>query len=106
MIEKSTKRICELLDQLGSFGTRLDLILEIVQNPDFCYEPSPYSKVLTNRFVVSSYWLDRELFDESYLYQQEMQDLFPMQKAHLKMLDIGGVLIDKGFPLEYHPQKY
>ena len=106
MIEKHVIRMCELLDRLGSFGTRLDLIREIIQAPDFCYESSPYSEMLTNRFMASSYWLDRELFDESYLYQKKTQGLFPMQKAHLEMLDIGGELLDKGFPLVYRPEKY
>ena len=106
MIEKYARRMCELLDQLRSFGTRLELIHEIVQARDFCYEPSPYSEMLTNSFMASSYWLDRELFDESYLYLQKTQDLFPMQKAHLEMLDIGGELLDKGFPLVYRPEKY
>ena len=54
----------------------------------------------------SSYWLDRELFEESCLYKTKTQNLSNQQKVHLQMVDIGVALLDKGFPLKFEPQKY
>lgn len=101
MIEKYLE-VCNLLDCLGHFHPNLDAIQKIIQQPDFRYEAYEFSNMLTNTFLASSYWLDRELFDESCLYKKTSQTTSP----HLKLLDIGCTLIDKGFPLEYDSRKY
>ena len=105
MLEKYIE-ICELLDCLGQFHPRLDIVQKMVQQPDFHYDKFACPEFLTNTLMVSSYWLDRELFDETYLYKKENQNLLPMQQAHLKMVDIGVLLLDKGFPLKYDAENF
>ena len=103
---KKYLQICDLLEQLGSPQTRLELIQEIIQKPDFKYQKESFPEILTDTLAQSAYWLDTELFDESYLYKKPDPSLFPMQNIHLKMLDIGVSLLDKGFPLKYNTEKY
>ena len=101
MIEKYLQ-VCGLLEQVGTGESHLDQIQKIVQKPDFQYDVLSCPNFLTNLFLACSYWLDKELFDERCLYER----CHKVASPHLKMLDIGATLIDKGFPLEYHPQKY
>ena len=99
-------QICLLLDQLGPLNSRLDVIHEIIREPDFQYKKGEGGDVVLSQFLRSSYWLDRELFDESYLYKKKKQNLLPIQNDHLKMVDIGAELLHKGFPIKYNPQEY
>ena len=101
MIERYLK-ICELLEQLGSNQSHLDQVQSIIQKSDFRYDPLSRPDFLVNLFLASSYWLDTELFDESCLYKTDHKNT----SAHLKMLDIGCTLIDKGFSLKYYLQHY
>ena len=105
MIEKYLE-ICNLLDCLGQFNPNLDTIQKIIQQPDFRYAPYEFPEILTNTLSASSYWLDQELFDERYLYKKENKNLSSLQEAHLKMLDIGVTLLNKGFPLKYDPEHF
>ena len=105
MIEKYI-HICDLLDCLGAFPPRLDIVQQMIKQPDFCYIPYESPEILTDTFLASSYWLDKELFDETYLYKRNTENLSPMQKTHLKMVDIGVDLLEKGFPLKYNPDKF
>ena len=106
MIRKYVK-ICSLLEKLGQPIPRLEQVQQIIQDPGFKYQKMPFSEILTDTLARSSYWLRTELFDESYLYQKDSKNLSTeVQLTHLKLLDIGCTLMDKGFPLEYHPEKY
>ena len=99
-------QICHLLDQTGPLKSRLDLIQATIQKPDFKYQKESFPEILTDTLVQSSYWLDTELFDSSYLCEKNFEHLSGMQQAHLKMLDIGITLMRKGFSLKYNPEKY
>ena len=101
MIEKYLE-ICELLDQIGDMKVHLDLAHQRIKSPDFYYSPEECPEILTNTFLACSYWLDKELFDESCLYKKDCNHI----SSHVKMLDIGCTLIDKGFTLEYDPTHY
>ena len=105
MIEKYIE-ISDLLNQMGDPMPHLEKIQKIIQDPDFRCEKKAFPEVLVDIFLNSSYWLAQELFDESYLYREKDRNLNGMQSLHLKMTDIGSALIDKGFPVEYHPEKY
>ena len=105
MFEKYIK-ICELLDCLEPSHPRLDIVRQMIQQPDFHYDKLACPEFLTNTLMMSSYWLDHELFDESYLYKKEDQNLSAMQQTHLKMVDIGVLLLDKGFPLKYNVEDF
>ena len=99
-------QICNLLDDIGPFLTRLKVVQEVVRSPDFVYQTDSHPQILTNILAYSSYWLDKELFDESCLYAKRVDDLTTDQKIHLLMLDIGSDLISKGFPMKYCPDGY
>ena len=103
MIEKYIQ-IANLLDQAGPMGSRLDSIKEIIQRPDFKYEKKSFPEIFTDTLALSSYWLHMELFDERCLYKIDLKNLTGEQEDHLKMLDIGCLLIDKGFPLKFQPR--
>ena len=98
--------IYTLLDQLNDPVSRLKRVHEIIQKPDFQYEKEGGGDLILSMFLASSYWLDRELFDESYLCRKQSKNLLPSQNLHLKMLDIGVSLLEKGFPLEYNSLQY
>lgn len=99
-------QICNLLDDIGPFQPRLKAVQEMVRSPDFVYQKKSSPHILTDTFARSSYWLDKELFDETCLYANKVDDLTGEQQTHLLMLDIGSDLISKGFPMEYHPNNY
>lgn len=103
MIEKYIE-VCELLDEIGPMSSCLDEVHKKIKSPDFHYNSEEYPEILTGTFLAYSYWLDRELFDESCLYETDYNKA--PSEVHLRMLDIGCTLIDKGFPLEYEPEKY
>lgn len=105
MIEKYLQ-ICNLLDQIGPIKPRLDMVQRIIQSPDFKYQKEAFPEILTDTLAQSSYWLDAELFDESYLRQKSGENLSATQQAHLKMLDIGIFLMEKGFPLKHNSEKF
>ena len=99
-------QILELLQEQSNALPRLQEVHEIVKHPDFHYENASAADFVLDVFLKSSYWLDRELFDESYLYSKERQNLSPTQMVHLKMVEIGASLMDKGFPVRYNPSEY
>ena len=105
MIEKYTT-ICFLLEEPGDIISRLNKIKQIIRHPGFIYDKNSHPEILENTFLASSYWLDQELFEESYLYKMKKPYLLGMQKLHLRMVDIGVTLLDKGFPLKFEPEKY
>ena len=86
--------------------SRLEQIQHIIQDPNFKYQKESCPDILTDTLTQSSYWMHTELFDESYLYKKENQFLSSSQKIHLKMVDIGVMLLNKGFPLEYEPKNF
>ena len=100
------RQIYFLLDQQGQWLPRLDRIQQIVRHPDFLYQKEKGADIILSMFLKSSYWLDKELFDENYLYKRKKQNLLPIQNIHLKMVDIGVSLLEKGFPLEYNSSEY
>ena len=99
-------QICNLLDDIGPFQPRLKAVQEMVRSPDFVYQKKSSPHILTGTFARSSYWLDKELFDETCLYANKDDDLTSGQQTHILMLDIGSDLISKGFPMEYQPNDY
>ena len=104
MLEKYFE-ICKLIDDAQeSLMSRLEKIQKIIQDPNFKYQKEACPQIMTGTLASSSYWLRLDFFDESCLYQKKSKD--GIQQLHLKLLDIGSALIDKGFPLEYHPEKY
>ncbi|MBQ3696171.1 MAG: hypothetical protein II938_04325 [Alphaproteobacteria bacterium] len=98
--------ICDLINELGPLNARLDSVRGIVSKPDFQYKKEEGGDIVAGQFLASSYWLAQELFDESYLYKKTSRLLTASQNAHLKMVDIGVELLNKGFPLQYDPAKY
>lgn len=105
-MQKAYRQIYLLLEELSQWNPRLDKIREIIQQPGFQYEKEEGADMISTIFVRTSYWLDKELFDDSYLYQKEKQKLLPFQTAHLKLVDIGAILLSKGFPLIYDPSAH
>ena len=104
MIEKYFE-ICKLIDGAQeSLMSRLEKIQKIIQDPNFKYQKEACPQIMTGTLASSSYWLRLDFFDESCLCQKKPKD--EIQQLHLKLLDIGCALIDKGFPLEYHSEKY
>ena len=104
--------VIRLVNEADSWFPRLDKIHEIVQQPDFYYAKEAGARLMADEmisnFVCSSYWLDKEVFSEGYLYTKEKQvSCFPgLVQAHLKMVDIGVSLLDKGFSLKYNPDDF
>lgn len=105
-MQRKYYQIYLLLDQQDQWGSRLNRIQRIIQQPDFQYKKEAEADFILGIFLKSSYWLDKELFNESYLYTKKKQNLLPMQRIHLQMVDIGASLLDKGFPLKYDPSEY
>ena len=103
MLEKYLE-VCDLLEKIGFEGYHLNSIYQKVKSPDFQYKKEDLPEILICTFLASSYWLDMELFDESCLYKMDYKNV--LSQKHLKMLDIGCTLIDKGFPIEYIPENY
>ncbi len=99
-------QILDLLQEQGNALPRYEKIHEIIQQPCFQYEQGSVADFVLDVFLKSSYWLDRELFDDAYLYSKEGQNLLPTQRLHLKMVDIGVSLMNKGFPIKYNPSEY
>ncbi len=106
MIRRKYAQIYSLLEEQGPFVPRLEKIRQIIQQPDFKYDQQAGPEILESIFLHSSYWLRLDLFDESYLYKNDPQNLLPIQKLHLQMVDIGVSLLNKGFPLEFKPERY
>jgi len=104
-MKEKYSQIFWLLDQQEAWKPRLDKIHEIVQQPDFKYKVEDGANLILSVFLRSCYWLDKELFYEDYLYN-EKKDLLPIEKTHLKMVQIGVSLMEKGFPLAYNPAEY
>ena len=102
MLEKYLE-ICDLIDLYGTKESRWDIIYQKIKAPDFQYKTEEFPEILVSTFLASSYWLDTELFDEKCIYKTDHKNV---DSSHLKMLDIGCILIDKGFPLEYDPEKH
>lgn len=114
LIRKSTNKglqrkyfdVMQLLDDIGPWSPRLNLVHKMVSAPDFLYNehinPSPFLYMVLH----SAYWLDRELFDTRVVRQRYCRsNLTEEQKVHIKLLDIGCILMEKGFPLEQVAQK-
>ena len=99
-------QLLDLLQEQSNPLPRYEKIYDIVQQPHFQYEKSAATDFVLGVFLKSGYWLDRELFDESYLYSKENQNLSASQMVHIKMVDIGVSLMDKGFPVQYNPSEY
>ena len=105
-MKEKYRQIYPLLEQLGPWQSRLEQMHKIIRDPLFRYEQKDGGDVILNLFLRSSYWLDKELFDDSYLYNRKIKKLLPMQQVHLKMVTIGADLLAKGFPLMYQPTDY
>jgi hypothetical protein len=99
-------QICRLADADGPWEPRLNEIRTIIQQPDFTYKKEFGADIAIGAIIRSSYWLDKELFNESYLYQKQKQDLFELQPIHFELVDIGAFLLSKGFPIRYNPEEY
>ena len=105
-MKKDYFQIYTLLDQLNDPLPRLQKIQEIIQKPSFQYKKKEGADLIMSLFLRSSYWLDKELFNECYLFSKENQNLSQMERIHLTMVDIGVSLLNKGFPLRYNPTEY
>lgn len=99
-------QVCLLVDEQGPWEPRLDKIRAIIQQPDFEYKKEYGADIAIGAVIHGSYWLDKELFDESYLYQKQKQNLFGLQAAHFELVDIGAFLLNKGFPVKYNREEY
>lgn len=104
-MQKDYRQIYLLLEQTGPWYPRLERIHKIIRQPSFQYRQAEAADMISDIFMKSSYWLDQELFDDSYLYKPP-KNLLPFQRIHLKMVDIGVTLLNKGFPLCYAPSNY
>ena len=107
-------KLAHLLNKEESWLPRLEKVHETVLQPDFQYDAKSGAHIFIANFIQTSYWLDTELFDESYIYTKGYSDAvrkenlgyLEVRYAHLKMVDIGVSLLDKGFPLEYNRDDY
>ena len=70
------------------------------------YKKEYGADIAIGAIIRSSYWLDRELFNESYLYQKQKKNLFELQPIHFELVDIGAFLLSQGFPIRYNPEEY
>lgn len=99
-MNKTYFSVIQLLDACGPWYERLDQTYRIVNDPDFTYSDDPLTLFLPVTLANSSYWLDKELFDASIVKKNRSdKSLNGSQQCHLYLLDIGSVLMDKGFPL-------
>ena len=99
-------KIYILLEQLGNPIPRLEMVDRIVRQSSFKYKKEDGADLVQALFLRSCYWLDKELFDETYLYKKSQQTLSSIQNHHLKMVNIGAILLEKGFPLNYNTLEY
>lgn len=99
-INKKYFSVIQLVDECGPWNERLNQIYRIVTDPDFVFKKSHFASFLSVTLANSSYWLDKELFDTSVI-KKDLTDkkLTGIQKDHLGLLEIGSILMDKGFPL-------
>jgi len=91
--------IQQLSDQIGPLKPRLDLIYRLVKMPSFVYDKNQNSLPFLESLTASSYWLDQELFDTTAINQRIQSAKTTECYAHIKLLEIGSALLDKGFPL-------
>ncbi len=99
-INKKYYSVIQLLDACGPWNERLNRVSRIIKDPDFTYDKTPLATFLSVTLANSSYWLEQELFNTSVI-KKSLTDKFVNgeQRDHLHLLDIGSVLMDKGFPL-------
>lgn len=105
-IRENYYQICALLNDLGPLNPRLDTVRGIVDKPDFQYKKELGGDIVLKQFLCSSYWLAQEVFNDNYLYKTPKHALTVTQTSHLKMVDIGVELLNKGFPVKYNPEDY
>ena len=102
MLNKDYLDIVFLSQQPSPYIPRLYRMRKIIQKPDFRYNGEDDADYMVRVFLGSSYWLDKELLDEDYLYEKELSKQHTvMQTVHFQMVDIGALLLKKGFPLEW-----
>ena len=63
-------QIGKLSQDLGPWLPRLDRIQKIIKKPDFQYRKEEGADFMLASFLGSSYWLDKELLNEDYLYKK------------------------------------
>jgi len=103
MLNKDYLDIVFLSQQPSPYIPRLYQMRKIIQKPDFRYNGEDDADYMVRVFLGSSYWLDKELLDEDYLYEKELSKQHTvMQTVHFQMVDIGALLLKKGFPLEWN----
>ena len=68
-------QICRLVGEQGPWAPRLEGIRAIIQQPDFEYIKEYGGDIAVGSVMKASYWLDKELFDESYIYKKRKQNL-------------------------------
>ena len=102
MLAKDYIDIIFLSQEPGPYMPRLCRMREIIQKSDFRYSKEDGADDMAYAFLGSSYWLDKELLDEDYLYKKDLPKQHTvMQKVHFLMVDMGALLLKKGFPLEW-----
>ena len=102
MLAKDYIDIIFLSQETGPYTPRLYQMREIIEKPDFRYSKEDGADDMLIVFLGSSYWLDKELLDEDYLYKKDLPKQHTgMQKVHFLMVDMGALLLKKGFPLEW-----
>ncbi|MBP5534620.1 MAG: hypothetical protein J6Y03_03850 [Alphaproteobacteria bacterium] len=107
MLSEDYFQINQLAGEASPWLPRLNQIRKIIQKPDFQYSEEDGADFMLTSFLGSSYWLDKELFNENYLYRRKFKGLHTaFQEIHFQMVDIGALLLKKGFPLEYEPSIY
>ena len=107
MLSEDYFHISQLAGEASPWLPRLNQIRKIVQKPDFRYSEEDGADFMLTSFLGSSYWLDKELFNEDYLYKKEFKGVHTaFQEIHFQMVDIGALLLKKGFPLKYDPSIY
>ena len=107
MLSEDYFHISQLAQEPSPWLSRLSQIRKIVRKPDFRYSKEDGADFMIASFLGSSYWLDKELFNENYLYRRKFKGLHTAsQEIHFQMVDVGALLLKKGFPLEYDPSTY
>lgn len=100
-LKKKYFQAMQLLDDVGPWSLRLNSVQKIVSAKDFLYDESENPTPFLYVFMHSAYWLDQELFDPRVINQRYCRsNSTEEQRIHMRLLDIGCILIEKGFPLE------
>ena len=77
-----------------------EFMMTIMQHPSFICKKEEMPEWLVSHYAASSYWLDVSLYnDKAYKYASNSRHLNSADARLVKMLDVGVMMMEKGFDL-------